>query len=90
VFMKGLAATCLESLAAARAAGDEDWMREEIAAVLTGADQALLERLETGSRRHAARRVAEMEDAAAQLAELGVPARVSGAAREWLQELRDA
>jgi len=90
VFMKGLAATCLESLAAARAAGSEDWMREEIASVLTGADRALLERLETGSRRHAARRVAEMDDATAQLDELGVPARVSRAARAWLEELRDA
>jgi 3-hydroxyisobutyrate dehydrogenase-like beta-hydroxyacid dehydrogenase len=90
VFMKGLAATCLESLAAARAAGSEDWMREEIAAVLSGADGALLERLETGSRRHAARRVAEMDDATAQLDELGVPARVSRAARAWLEELRDA
>ena len=36
VFMKGLAATCLESLAAARAAGSEDWMRDEIASVLDG------------------------------------------------------
>jgi 3-hydroxyisobutyrate dehydrogenase-like beta-hydroxyacid dehydrogenase len=90
VFMKGLAATCLESLAAARAAGSEDWMREEIASVLTGADGALLERLETGSRRHAARRVAEMDDATSQLDELGVPARVSRAARAWLEELRDA
>ena len=32
VFMKGLAASCLESLRAARAAGCEDWMREEIEA----------------------------------------------------------
>ena len=33
VFMKGLAASCLESLRAARAAGCEDWMREEIEGV---------------------------------------------------------
>ena len=60
VFMKGLAASCLESLRAARAAGCEDWMRAEIEAVLTGADAALLERLVTGSARHATRRIAEV------------------------------
>ena len=37
VFMKGLAASCLESLRAARAAGCEDWMREEIEGVFAGA-----------------------------------------------------
>ena len=63
VFMKGLAASCLESLRAARAAGCEDWMREEIEAVLAGADAALLERLVTGSARHATRRIGEVADA---------------------------
>ena len=74
VFMKGLAASCLESLRAARAAGCEDWMREEIEAVLTGADAALLERLVTGSARHATRRIGEVRDARELLAELGVAA----------------
>ena len=36
VFMKGLAASCVESLRAARAAGCEDWMRAEIEAVEGG------------------------------------------------------
>jgi hypothetical protein len=31
-----------------------------------------------------------MDDATSQLDELGVPARVSRAARAWLEELRDA
>src|SRR3954469_22291380 len=60
VFMKGLAASAIEALAAAAAAGCEDWLREEIVAVLTSADAQLLDRLESGSRTHAARRVQEM------------------------------
>ena len=87
VFMKGLAAACLESLRAARAAGCEDWMREEIEGVLAGADAALLERLVTGSARHATRRIAEVADARELLAELGVEPRVTAAAGGWLAQL---
>ena len=87
VFMKGLAASCLESLRAARAAGCEDWMREEIQAVLAGADAALPERLVTGSARHATRRIGEVADARELLAELGVEPRVTVAAGGWLAQL---
>jgi 3-hydroxyisobutyrate dehydrogenase-like beta-hydroxyacid dehydrogenase len=87
VFMKGLAASCLESLRAARAAGCEEWMRAEIEAVLTGADAALLERLVTGSARHATRRIGEVGDARELLAELGVAPRVTDAAGGWLAQL---
>jgi 3-hydroxyisobutyrate dehydrogenase-like beta-hydroxyacid dehydrogenase len=87
VFMKGLAASCLESLRAARAAGCEDWMREEIVGVLERGDEALLERLVTGSAQHATRRIAEVADARELLAELGVEPRVTGAAGGWLAEL---
>jgi 3-hydroxyisobutyrate dehydrogenase-like beta-hydroxyacid dehydrogenase len=87
VFMKGLAAACVESVRAAHAAGCEDWMREEIASVLTGADGALLDRLLTGSARHAARRVHEVRDARELLVELGVEPRVTAAAEGWLSEL---
>jgi 3-hydroxyisobutyrate dehydrogenase-like beta-hydroxyacid dehydrogenase len=87
VFMKGLAASCLESMRAARAAGCEDWMREEIIDVLTTADGALLDRLLTGSARHAARRVHEVRDARELLTELGVESRVALAAEGWLTQL---
>jgi 3-hydroxyisobutyrate dehydrogenase-like beta-hydroxyacid dehydrogenase len=87
VFTKGLAAACIESTRAARAAGCEDWMREQIADVLTGADAALLERLLTGSVRHATRRIHEVRDARELLAELGVEPRVSAAAEGWLAQL---
>lgn len=89
VFMKGIAAAAIEALAAARAAGCEDWLRAELAEVFDSADAALLERLEAGSRKHAARRVHEVEDATELLLELGVEPRVSEAAAGWLRELRD-
>lgn len=88
VFMKGLAATATEALAAAVAAGCEDWLREEIASVLTSAGPALLERLESGSRKHASRRLHELEDASALLRELGVEPRISEASAGWLSQLR--
>ncbi len=84
VFMKGLAATVIESLAAARAAGSEEWLRAEMGAVL---DARLITRLEEGSRRHAVRRVDELEDAVALLDDLGVDARIARAAKAWLEEL---
>ncbi len=87
VFMKGLAAACVESLRAARAAGCEAWMRDEIAATLAQADEALLERLVAGSERHAARRVLEVRDARELLGELGVEPRVAEAAEGWLTQL---
>ena len=86
VFMKGLAAAAIESVEAARAAGAEEWVRADIASVI---GEPLLERLLTGSRAHAARRVDEMHAAADYLAELGVSPRVAAAASEWLAELRD-
>jgi 3-hydroxyisobutyrate dehydrogenase-like beta-hydroxyacid dehydrogenase len=88
VFMKGLAAACIESVHAARAAGCEEWMRAQIAEVLAGADAALLERLLTGSERHAARRIDEVRDARELLDELGVEPRVAAAAEAWLRELQ--
>jgi len=86
VFMKGIAAAAIESLQAAQAAGVEQHVRTDIAAVL---GEPLLERLLVGSRVHAARRVDEMHAAAAYVEELGVEPRVSAAAAAWLEQLRD-
>ena len=88
VFMKGVAAATIESLAAARAAGHEEWLRDEIARVLDAADAGLLDRLLTGSRRHAGRRVHEMQAASEMLTDLGVEPRVCAAAVGWLAELQ--
>jgi 3-hydroxyisobutyrate dehydrogenase-like beta-hydroxyacid dehydrogenase len=90
VFFKGMAASVVEALYAARAAGLEDWMRAHIAEELTAADAAFAERLETGSHRHAARRAEEMRAAAELLTELDVPPRISEASRAWLAQLDGA
>jgi 3-hydroxyisobutyrate dehydrogenase-like beta-hydroxyacid dehydrogenase len=72
VVMKGLAALVVEALEAAEAAGlgAETW--DNVVAQLTAADEALVRRLVTGTGRHAARRLHEMEATAALLTELGV------------------
>jgi 3-hydroxyisobutyrate dehydrogenase-like beta-hydroxyacid dehydrogenase len=87
VFFKGLAACVLEALAAGREAGLEGFVREQIITELVTADAATLTRLVEGSRAHAVRRADEMEAARQLLAELGVPARVATASRDWLREL---
>jgi 3-hydroxyisobutyrate dehydrogenase-like beta-hydroxyacid dehydrogenase len=90
VFMKGLAAAIVESLRAAEAAGREEWLRAEIASVLVSADEALLERLVSGSRTHAVRRVQEMEAAAELERELGVEPHIASAAAAVLADLARA
>jgi 3-hydroxyisobutyrate dehydrogenase-like beta-hydroxyacid dehydrogenase len=86
VFMKGIAVSAIEALAAAEAAGVEDWVRADIAAVL---GESLLQRLIAGSKAHAARRVDEMRAATAYVEQLGVEPRVARASAEWLAQLRD-
>jgi len=87
VFYKGLAAAVTEALRAARAAGCEPWLRDNIAAELAGASAGTLDRLEQGSVRHAVRRIDEMAAAAEQLRRLGVPPRVAIASEQWLRQL---
>jgi 3-hydroxyisobutyrate dehydrogenase-like beta-hydroxyacid dehydrogenase len=89
VFYKGLAAAVLEAVAAAEAAGLSGWLRQNIAVELARADAATLERLLTGSRTHAVRRVHEMEAAERLLDDLGVPPRVTRASRDWLRDLTE-
>ena len=84
VFMKGLAASALESLRAAEAAGHAAWLEGEIAAVI---GEPLLERLIEGSRRHAVRRVDELHAARELLLALGVEPRVATASTEVLAEI---
>ena len=84
VFMKGVAAAAVESLEAAAAAGEEAWVRGEIAGVL---GEPLLDRFVEGSRIHAVRRIEEMEAAAELLRELGIEPRVAEAAAGVLRRL---
>jgi 3-hydroxyisobutyrate dehydrogenase-like beta-hydroxyacid dehydrogenase len=89
VFYKGLAAAVVEALAAAEAAGCADWLHENISAELAGFDERTVDRLVDGTHRHARRRADEMAAATEQLDLLGVPPRISSAARDMLVELRD-
>jgi 3-hydroxyisobutyrate dehydrogenase-like beta-hydroxyacid dehydrogenase len=84
VFMKGLAASAVESMRAAEAAGCADWLGDEIAEVI---GQPFLDRLLEGSQRHAARRIDEMEAAAELLRELGVEPRIAEASAALLADL---
>jgi 3-hydroxyisobutyrate dehydrogenase-like beta-hydroxyacid dehydrogenase len=72
IVIKGLTALVVESMQAAEAAGlaNETW--DNIVGQLAAADEGLVRRLVTGTGRHAARRVHEMEAAVELLAELGV------------------
>lgn len=87
VFFKGLAAAVVEALTAARAAGCEDWLRENIATELARADAGTVDRLVDGTHRHAVRRTAEMAAAAAMLEDLGVQPSVARAGRDLLARL---
>ena len=84
VFYKGMAAAVTESLRAGRAAGCETWLRENIALDI---GQDMVDRMEQGSITHAVRRADEMAAAADMLGELGVPARIAAASRDWLEQL---
>jgi len=87
VFMKGLAAVVLECLAAGAAAGCEEWVRAQVEDELAGAGPALVDRLVTGSRAHAARRVQEVQAVIDELVWLGSPTDVSRATLAWLTRL---
>ncbi|TDD26941.1 NAD(P)-dependent oxidoreductase [Actinomadura sp. KC06] len=87
VFFKGLAAAVVESLEAARSAGCEGWLRDDITAELTRASAGTVDRLVTGTHRHSVRRAAEMAAAADMLADLGVPPLMASASRDLLERL---
>lgn len=87
VFYKGMAASIVEALEAAQAAGCEPWLREHIAEELAKADGATVDRIVTGTRQHAVRRGTEMEAAAQMLAELGVQPLMADASRALHERL---
>jgi 3-hydroxyisobutyrate dehydrogenase-like beta-hydroxyacid dehydrogenase len=87
VFMKGLAASAIESLRAAEATGHAEWLEQQLADVI---GRPLLERLLEGSRVHAARRVDEMAAARDLVLELGVEPRIAAASMALLAELSES
>lgn len=87
IFMKGLAATIIESMEAANRVGYAEWMRNEIITQLVEADASLFDRLIEGSRKHAVRRIEEMRSVADLLHDLHIEPHISQAALARLQEL---
>ncbi|WP_227077794.1 DUF1932 domain-containing protein [Clavibacter nebraskensis] len=87
--MKSLAAVVVEAVTAGRAAGCEDWVRDQIAGQLSGDVAAKIERYESGSRKHAVRRGHEMESVVEHLGALGVPSEMSEASVRFLGRLAE-
>jgi 3-hydroxyisobutyrate dehydrogenase-like beta-hydroxyacid dehydrogenase len=84
VFMKGLSAAVVESMQAADAMDRSAWLEQEIEALI---GRSFLERALEGSRKHAVRRVDEMEAARDLLLELGVEPLIATASAAQLAEL---
>lgn len=89
VFMKGLASVVVEAVGAGRGAGMEEWVRGQIAGVLAGDGQAVIDRFLTGTTKHAARRAAEMRSTGAYLADLGVHAEMTDASMRAMERMAD-
>lgn len=87
VFFKGLAGAVLEALEAGRAAGCEQWLRGNIIDELTAADESTVDRMVSGTRKHARRRADEMAAAAEMLRDLGVEPSLTAAGHDLLQRL---
>jgi 3-hydroxyisobutyrate dehydrogenase-like beta-hydroxyacid dehydrogenase len=87
VFYKGMSASIVEALEAARAAGLEDWLTGHIAEELDALDAATLTRITGGTRQHAVRRGHEMAAAAEMLTDLGVPPLMAAASQHLHERL---
>ncbi len=88
VFTKGLTSTLIESLEAAEAHGDREWLWPHLVELLTNADEALLRRLLEGTPRHIDRRIIEMESAQSFLESLGISPTMTAATVERLRRVR--
>ncbi|WP_445515684.1 DUF1932 domain-containing protein [Streptomyces sp. NEAU-174] len=73
LFMKGLGAVIVQTVEAGRAAGDEQWVRQQIIQELADGE-ATLERLYAGTFKHGVRRAGEVAAAADLMADLGLDA----------------
>ncbi|QCX81994.1 NAD binding domain of 6-phosphogluconate dehydrogenase [Streptomyces sp. YIM 121038] len=87
VLMKPLALVICEAVEAARAAGCEEWMREQITDQLGADGPVMIDRFLTGTRQHAERRAAEMRATVGYLDSLGVPSEMSSASAQALLRL---
>ncbi|MEU3019020.1 MULTISPECIES: DUF1932 domain-containing protein [unclassified Nocardiopsis] len=84
--MKPLASVVCEAVMAGRAAGAEEWVREQVAAQLTGGTE-LVDRFLSGTVKHASRRSEEVRATADYLDSLGVPNEMTTASEQTLRRL---
>lgn len=87
VFMKGLASVVVEAVTAGRAAGREEWIRGQIANMIAGDGQAVIDRFLTGTVKHAARRSVEMRATAEYLAALTAPHEMTDASATAMERI---
>ncbi|NKB38959.1 MAG: DUF1932 domain-containing protein [Gammaproteobacteria bacterium] len=87
IMMKGLAATIIEALRAAEAAGCQDWLWTNIADEIDRADAQMISRFVSGTGKHYGRRIHEMEASQALLKQLGVTPLMTTATLESLRQV---
>jgi 3-hydroxyisobutyrate dehydrogenase-like beta-hydroxyacid dehydrogenase len=85
IMYKGVAAVVMECLEAAEALDMGDYARAQMMTILR--DEAMIDRFVQGSKKHARRRMHEMEAVVELLDAIGVSAFTSRASIEKLQEL---
>ncbi len=86
IVYKGIAAVICEAMEAGKAFHEEDYIREQISAVI-GGNNELIDRFTEGSRIHAQRRIHEMEAVMDMLAKKNVNPIMAKAAKENLKKL---
>ncbi|HUG32404.1 MAG TPA: DUF1932 domain-containing protein [Acidimicrobiia bacterium] len=87
VVTKGLTSLLIESLTAAEARDDSEWVWQHLVELVTSADEGLVRRLLDGTSRHIERRIVEMESARAFLESLGVEATMTSATVQMLRRV---
>jgi 3-hydroxyisobutyrate dehydrogenase-like beta-hydroxyacid dehydrogenase len=87
IIYKGVAAVVMECLEAAEALNMGDYARAQMMTILR--DEALIDRFVEGSKKHAGRRIHEMEAVVEMLDSIGVSAFTSHAALEKLKEIME-
>jgi 3-hydroxyisobutyrate dehydrogenase-like beta-hydroxyacid dehydrogenase len=88
IVTKGLTALILEAMETAGARGETEELWQHLVELITGADQALLDRFIAGTSRHIDRRIVEMESARHLIESLGVPAPMTAATLETLRRIK--
>jgi hypothetical protein len=84
---KGVAAVVIECLEAAEALNMTEYARSQMLKIIP--EEAMIDRFVSGSRKHARRRVQEMEAVVEMLNSVGVSAFTSHAAMQRLKEIME-